>query len=75
MEFKHPNRQINNALLDSERVLSINRVMKKINQASDFLYESIIDKEKAYTVSACNKLIELSEGIKSNLEKYTKDAE
>jgi hypothetical protein len=73
MEFKHTQRQINNAILDSQRVTNVNRVMKKVNQASDFLYESMIDKERAYTVSACNKLIELSEEIKNNLEKFLKD--
>jgi hypothetical protein len=73
MELKHTQRQINNALLDSQRVLNINRVMKKVGQASDFLYESMMDKERAYTVSACNKLIELSEEIKNNLEKFLKD--
>jgi hypothetical protein len=73
MELKHTQRQINNALLDSQRVLNINRVMKKVNQASDFLYESMTDKERAYTISACNKLIELSEEIKNNLEKFLKD--
>jgi hypothetical protein len=31
------------------------------------------DKERAYTISACNKLIELSEEIKNNLEKFLKD--
>jgi hypothetical protein len=47
--------------------------MKKVNQASDFLYESMIDKERAYTFSACNKLKELSEEIQNNFEKYLND--
>jgi hypothetical protein len=75
MELKHTQRQINNALLESNRVININRIMKKVNQASDFLYESMMDKERAYTFSACNKLKELSEEIQNNLEKYVKDAE
>jgi hypothetical protein len=75
MELKHTQRQINNALLDNKRVLSINRMMKKVNEASDFLYESMVDKERAYTISACNKLVVLCEEIESNLEKYIKDAE
>jgi hypothetical protein len=49
--------------------------MKKVNQASDFLYESMIDKERAYTVSACAKLKVLCEEIENNMEKYLKDAE
>lgn len=73
METKHPNRQINRSLLESERVTNINRIMKKVNQASDFLYESMMDKERAYTFSACNKLKELSEEIQNNFEKYLKD--
>jgi hypothetical protein len=75
MELKHTQRQINNSLLESNRVININRIMKKVNQASDFLYESMMDKERAYTFSACNKLKELSEEIQNNLEKYVKDAE
>jgi hypothetical protein len=75
MEFKHTQRQINNAILDSQRVTNVNRVMKKVNQASDFLYESMIDKERAYTVSACAKLKVLCEEIENNMEKYLKDAE
>ena len=75
METKHPNRQVNNALLEGERITSINRIMKKVNTASDFLYESMCDKERAYTISACNKLVVLCEEIESNIEKYIKDAE
>jgi len=75
MELKHTQRQINKALLESDRVVNINRIMKKVNQASDFLYESMMDKERAYTFSACNKLKELSEEIQSNFEKYLRDAE
>ena len=37
MELKHTQRQINKALLESDRVVNINRIMKKVNQASDFL--------------------------------------
>lgn len=75
MELKHTQRQINRSLLESDRVVNINRIMKKVNQASDFLYESMMDKERAYTFSACNKLKELSEEIQSNFEKYLRDAE
>lgn len=75
MELKHTQRQINKASLESDRVVNINRIMKKVNQASDFLYESMMDKERAYTFSACNKLKELSEEIQSNFEKYLRDAE
>lgn len=75
METKHPNRQINNALLESNRVVNVNRMIKKINQASDFLYESLMDKERAYSVSACTKLTVLCEEIERNLDKYIKDAE
>lgn len=75
MNLKHTQRQINKASLESDRVASINRVMKKVNQASDFLYESMMDKERAYTFSACNKLKELSEEIQNNFEKYLRDAE
>ena len=73
METKATRRQINRAELESERVININRMMKKVNQASDFLYESMMDRERAYSISACNKLIEYSEEIKNNIEKFTRD--
>lgn len=75
METKATQRQINRAELESERVININRIMKKVHQASDFLYESMMDRERAYSISACNKLIEYSEEIKNNIEKFTKDGE
>lgn len=75
METKATRRQINRAELESERVININRMMKKVNQASDFLYESMMDRERAYSISACNKLIEYSEEIKNNIEKFTRDGE
>lgn len=75
METKAKQRQINRAELESERVININRIMKKVHQASDFLYESMMDRERAYSISACNKLIEYSEEVKNNIEKFTKDGE
>jgi hypothetical protein len=75
MESKHPKRQVNKALLDSDRVVSINRVMKKVNQATDFLYESIMDRERAYAISACSKIRVLCDEIEGNIEKYLKNDE
>ena len=75
MESRATQRQINKAELESERVTNINRIMKKVHQSTVFLYESMMDREKAYSISACNKLIEYYEEIKNNIEKFTRDGE
>jgi hypothetical protein len=49
--------------------------MKKINQATDFLYESLMDKERAYTFSAISKLESYCEEIKNDFDKFLKDGE
>lgn len=74
-ETNHPKHQVNRALLESERVVLINRTMKKINQATDFLYESLMDKERAYTFSAISKLESYCEEIKNDFDKFLKDGE
>lgn len=74
-ENKHPRHQVNKALLESERVILVNRTMKKINQATDFLYESLMDKERAYTFSAISKLESYCEEIKNDFDKYLKKDE
>lgn len=73
MNKKHPNHQVNNALLNSERLVLVNRTMKKINLATDFLYESLVDKERAYTFSAIKKIEGYCEEIKTNFDKFLKD--
>jgi hypothetical protein len=75
LEDTHPRRQVNRALLESERVVLINRTMKKINQATDFLYERLIDKERAYTFSAITKLEGYCEEIKNDFDKFLKDGQ
>ncbi|QLF85197.1 hypothetical protein elemo19C_phanotate4 [Flavobacterium phage vB_FspP_elemoA_1-9C] len=72
MEIKHPRHQVNKALLESERIVLINRMMKKINQATDFLYESMVDHERAYTFSAIDKIQSYCEEIKNDFDKYLK---
>jgi hypothetical protein len=73
--FTHPRHQVNRALLESDRVVLINRTMKKVNQATDFLYESLMDTERAYTLSAISKLETYCEEIKNDLEKFLKKDE
>ena len=46
--------------------------MKKINQATDFLYESMVDHERAYTFSAIDKIQSYCEEIKNDFDKYLK---
>lgn len=74
-EKQHPRHQVNKALLENERVVLINRTMKKVNQATDFLYESLMDKERAYTFSAISKLESYCEEIKNDFDKFLKDGE
>lgn len=57
-------RQINNDKLESNHVAYVNRVMSKVNEQTDILYESLMDYEDLKEVSsACNKIIVLMNKI------------
>lgn len=59
-------RQVNNFLLNNKRTEKAYRYIKKLNDISDSLYESIMDGNSTIFIELyCDKLIELSEEIKS----------
>lgn len=62
-------RQINNALLESNEVISINRVMKKINSETDNLYESLMDQDDRSIIGSCAKIIDLCLDITNKTKK------
>lgn len=62
-------RQINNALLESNEVMSINRVMKKLNSETDNLYESLVDEDHKSIISNCSKIIDICLDITNKTKK------
>ncbi len=62
-------RQINNALLESNEVMSINRVMKKLNSETDNLYESLMDEDHKSIISNCSKIIDICLDITTKTKK------
>lgn len=59
-------RQANNFLLTNKRTEKVSRYTKKLNEISDSLYESMWDGNSTIFIELyCDKLIELSEEIKS----------
>lgn len=59
-------RQVNNFLLTNKRTEKVYRYTKKLNDISDSLYESMWDGNSTIFIELyCDKLIELSEEIKS----------
>lgn len=62
-------RQINNALLESNEVMSINRVMKKLNSETDNLYESLMDEDHKTIISNCSKIIDICLDITTKTKK------
>jgi hypothetical protein len=59
-------RQVNNFLLNNKRTEKVYRYTKKLNDISDSLYESMMDGNSTIFIELyCDKLIELSEEIKS----------
>ena len=59
-------RQVNNFLLTNKRTEKVSRYTKKLNEISDSLYESMWDGNSTIFIELyCDKLIELSEEIKS----------
>jgi hypothetical protein len=62
-------RQINNALLESDEVQSINRVIKKLNTETDNLYESLMDEDNKGTLSNCNKIIDICLDVQNKTKK------
>ena len=59
-------RQANNFLLTNKRTEKVSRYTKKLNEISDSLYESMWDGNSTIFIELyCDKLIELSEAIKS----------
>ena len=59
-------RQANNFLLTNKRTEKVCRYTKKLNDISDSLYESMWDGNSTIFIELyCDKLIELSEEIKS----------
>lgn len=62
-------RQINNALLESNEVMSINRVMKKLNSETDNLYESLMDEDHKTIISNCSKIIDICLDITNKTKK------
>lgn len=62
-------RQINNALLESNEVMSINRVMKKLNSETDNLYESLMDEDHKSIISNCSKIIDMCLDITNKTKK------
>lgn len=59
-------RQRNNFLLNNKRTEKVYRYTKKLNDISDSLYESMMDGNSTIFIELyCDKLIELSEEIKS----------
>lgn len=64
-------RQINKALLESPEILTVNRVMKKINLESDNLYESMADQDDKETINVCGRIIDIcSDVIFKTKKKY-----
>jgi hypothetical protein len=62
-------RQINNALLESNEVMSINRVMRKLNSETDNLYESLMDEDHKSIISNCSKIIDICLDITTKTKK------
>lgn len=62
-------RQINNALLESNEVISINRVMKKLNLETDNLYESLMDEDYKTVINNCSKIIDICLDITNKTKK------
>ncbi len=62
-------RQINNALLESDEVQSVNRIMKKLNTETDNLYESLMDEDNKGTLSNCNKIIDICLDVQNKTKK------
>lgn len=62
-------RQINNALLESNEVMSVNRVMKKLNSETDNLYESLMDEDHKSIISNCSKIIDICLDITTKTKK------
>lgn len=62
-------RQINNALLESNEVMSINRVMKKLNSETDNLYESLMDEDHKSILNNCTKIIDICLDITNKTKK------
>ena len=62
-------RQINNALLESNEVMSINRVMKKLNSETDNLYESLMDEDHKTIITNCSKIIDICLDITNKTKK------
>jgi hypothetical protein len=59
-------RQVNNFLLNNKRTEKVYRYTKKLNDISDSLYESMMDGNSTIFIELyCDKLIQLSEEIKS----------
>lgn len=62
-------RQINNALLESNEVMSINRIMKKLNLETDNLYESLMDEDHKAIISNCSKIMDICLDITNKTKK------
>ena len=62
-------RQINNALLESNEVMSINRVKKKLNSETDNRYESLMDEDHKTIISNCSKIIDICLDITNKTKK------
>lgn len=61
-------RQINLEKLDSNFVRVVNKSIKKLNDASDNLYESFIDEDFKTTIVNCDKVIDATLDIRSKAE-------
>lgn len=61
-------RQINQEKLDSNFVRVVNKSIKKLNDASDNLYESFIDEDFKTTIVNCDKVIDATLDIRSKAE-------
>jgi hypothetical protein len=61
-------RQINQEKLDSNFVRVVNKSIKKLNDASDTLYESFIDEDFKTTIVNCDKVIDATLDIRSKAE-------
>jgi hypothetical protein len=62
-------RQINNALLESNEVMSINRIMKKLNSETDNLYESLMDEDHKAILNNCSKIMDICLDITTKTKK------
>jgi hypothetical protein len=61
-------RQINLEKLDSNFVRAVNKYMKKLNDASDTLYESFIDEDFKSTIVNCDKVIDATLDIRTKAQ-------